>query len=194
MQVFGLVGLLITIAIAAWWFTSMGPVAAPQGDTASVETNLDPTIQAEINTHENLILLTSPEPNEVITSPLTLTGKARGNWYFEGSFPVVLTDWDGRILAEGFAQARGPWMTEDFVPFTLTLHFESPYHSGDSTFMSRGSLILRKDNPSGMPENDDALEIPIMFKALDDNTKANANSSYHDAIDQARKAANSLEF
>ena len=29
--------------------------------------------------------------------------------------------------------------------------------------MKRGSLILKKDNPSGMPEHDDALEIPIFF-------------------------------
>jgi len=48
-------------------------------------------------------------------------------------------------------------MTEDFVRFSGELIFETPGVS------NRGALILRKDNPSGMPENDDALEIPITF-------------------------------
>lgn len=196
MQVFGLVGLMITIAIAAWWFVSMGPVAEVQNPAESViETPLDPVIQAEIDTHADLIVLSSPEPNETITSPLTLTGKARGNWYFEASFPVILTDWDGRIIAEAPAMARGPWMTEDFVPFILTVSFESPYHAGDPDFMRRGSLILKKDNPSGLPEHDDALEIPIMFNAADQPSPTQANDpSYHDVIDRAQKAADSLEF
>ena len=54
-------------------------------------------------------------------------------------------------------------MTEDFVPFSATLEFTSPYPGKGQDFMKRGSLILKKDNPSGLPENDDALEIPIQF-------------------------------
>jgi hypothetical protein len=194
MQVFGLVGLLITITIAAWWLTSMGPVATTSvTDGQSVEILLDPVIQAAIDAHADLVVLTSPEPNDTVTSPLTLTGKARGTWYFEGSFPVILTDWDGRIIAEGVAMARGPWMTEDFVPFTVTITFESPYRSNDPDFMRRGSLILRKDNPSGLPEYDDALEIPIRYSVSNEQTTA-GNSSYGEILDRAEGAARSLEF
>lgn len=196
MQIFGLVGLIITIAIAAWWLVSMGPVApAPTPDGQPVTVPLDPVIVADIEAHKDLIMLTSPEPNETISSPLTLTGKARGTWYFEGSFPVILTDWDGRIIAEQVATARGPWMTEDFVPFTLTFSFTSSYHAGDPDFMQRGSLILRKDNPSGLPEHDDALEIPIIFSAADAPAPAEKSpASYGETLDQARKAAEQLEF
>jgi hypothetical protein len=50
-------------------------------------------------------------------------------------------------------------MTEDFVPFKATLNF-----TVDKNIYSRnGALILKKDNPSGLPEYDDALEIPIVF-------------------------------
>lgn len=107
----------------------------------------------------DLIQLTTPQPNEVISTPLVVSGQARGSWFFEGSFPVTLTNWDGLIIAEGVAQAQGEWMTTEFVPFSVTLTFEYP------TLYDRGSLILKKENPSGLPENDDALEIPVKFSS-----------------------------
>jgi len=107
----------------------------------------------------DLIRVNTPRPNAEIESPLTITGEARGYWYFEATFPVILTDWDGRIIAEGYASAQDDWMTEAFVPFTATLEF-----TVDTSVSNRGSLILKKDNPSGLPEHDDALEFPVYFK------------------------------
>jgi len=106
----------------------------------------------------DLIRIDSPRPNQEIESPLIIKGEARGYWFFEGDFPVVLTDWDGLIIAQAIAQAKGEWMTQDFVQFEALLEFEKPGYS------DKGSLILQKDNPSGLPENDDALEIPVIFK------------------------------
>lgn len=105
----------------------------------------------------DLIRLTAPRPGTVISSPLTVEGEARGTWFFEASFPVFVVDWDGRIIGQGIAQAQGDWMTQDFVPFSAEVEFETP------TYKNTGSLILKKDNPSGLPQNDDALEIPIVF-------------------------------
>jgi hypothetical protein len=113
------------------------------------------------NELNNLIHLNNPRPNQVISSPLVIQGEARGGWFFEASFPVILTDWDGLIIASGVATAQGDWMTNDFVPFTATLTFKNP------TYKNNGSLILKKDNPSGLPENDKALEIPVIFKNID---------------------------
>lgn len=104
------------------------------------------------------IVLETPLPSSFIDSPLTIKGQARGTWFFEASFPVVLVNWDGLIIAEGFATAESDWMTEDFVPFTASLNF-----TPDTTVSNRGALILQRDNPSGLPENDDALEIPVFF-------------------------------
>lgn len=106
----------------------------------------------------DMIVLNAPQSGEAITSPLTMTGEARGGWYFEATFPVVLTNWDGLIIAEGYAEAEGDWMTEEFVPFSATLTFEKPEY-GDNGF-----LILQKANASGLPEHDAALEIEIMFE------------------------------
>ena len=106
----------------------------------------------------NLIRVSSPQLNQEIASPLTITGEARGTWYFEASFPIALVDWDGLIIAEGHAEAQSDWMTEEFVPFKAILTFKAP------TYKNYGALILRKDNPSGLPEHDDALEIPVLFR------------------------------
>jgi len=126
-----------------------------------------PTLSEELAAHiaakSDLVTLTTPVPLGLVASPLTISGEARGPWFFEGSFPVSLTNWDGLIIAEGYVTAEGEWMTEEFVPFYGTLEFVSPYNEGDPHFMKSGSLILQKDNPSGLPEHDDALEIPVRF-------------------------------
>jgi hypothetical protein len=105
-----------------------------------------------------VLRVTSPSLDVPITSPLEVTGEARGTWFFEGSFPVFLTNWDGLIIAEGYATAQGEWMTEEFVPFTASLSFEKPEYGAN------GTLILKKDNPSGLPEYDDAVEFPVLFE------------------------------
>jgi len=116
----------------------------------------------------DLIRINTPRPNQTISSPLTITGEARGNWYFEASFPIVLTDWDGKIIAKGIARAKSDWMTTDFVPFEATLTFTVDKNA----YRNKGSLILRKDNPSGLPQNDDALEIPIMIAGITETAKS----------------------
>ena len=110
----------------------------------------------------------SPSLNQTIQSPLTITGEARGLWFFEASFPIVVTNRDGLIVGQTIAQAKADWMTEDFVPFEATLTFTSD----PSAYSQKGTLIFKKDNPSGLPENDDAFEIPINFASVEqpDNT------------------------
>ncbi|KKP33025.1 MAG: hypothetical protein A2312_01195 [Candidatus Staskawiczbacteria bacterium RIFOXYB2_FULL_32_9] len=107
----------------------------------------------------DLIIVENPRPNQVIQSPLFIKGKARGTWFFEASFSVVLVNWDGLIIAQGLATAKEDWMTEEFVLFEANLYFTID----KDTYSNRGALILKKDNPSGLPEYDDALEMPIIF-------------------------------
>ena len=103
------------------------------------------------------IRLESPKANQIVSSPLVVTGIARGTWYFEASFPVRLLDANNQELAVMPAQAQGEWMTEDFVPFSVTLTFANP-----ST--ATGKLILQKDNPSGDPARDEQIEILVRFR------------------------------
>ena len=110
------------------------------------------------NCKSEYIVLDSPAPGDVINSPLNVRGRARGIWFFEGDFPLLLRDSRGKVIAKGFATAKGEWMTQKFVPFEGTLKFKKPEDG------SRGTLILKKNNPTDLPEHDDALEIPIFFK------------------------------
>jgi len=104
----------------------------------------------------NLIRVLSPKVAGVVTSPLIVAGEARGNWFFEASFPVELRDATGELVASGIATAKGNWMTTDFVPFEAKLTFTKP-----STIA--GVLILKKDNPSGDQALDASLEVPVKF-------------------------------
>jgi len=117
-------------------------------------------IHADATAHcrEGFIVVEAPTPGAVIESPLSIQGRARGTWFFEGDFPVILEDARGNSLANGFVTAQGEWMTKEFVPFTGTLSFTRPEQD------DRGSLIFKKDNPSEKRELDDAMMIPIFFQ------------------------------
>ena len=137
------------------------PIETPVENIDHLVTDIVPpenTEPIEIEDKSDKIILESPRPEALVSSPLKITGKARGNWFFEASFPVTLTNWDGLIIAEGIATAQSDWMTEDFVPFEAVLDYKV-----DTTVSNRGSLILKKDNPSGLPEHDDYLEITVFF-------------------------------
>ena len=102
------------------------------------------------------ITVSEPDPNVPVSSPLTVTGEARGGWYFEASFPVKLLDAGNNVIAQGPAQAQGDWMTPNFVPFSVILTFppQTP---------QMGTLVLEKDNPSGEPQNDASVSIPVQL-------------------------------
>lgn len=106
-----------------------------------------------------IINMTSPKPDSVISAPLEITGKARGSWFYEGAFSIYLIDESERILAETRATSMSDWMTEDFVPFSATMYFSLPENSG----VNRGFIVLLRDNPSGLPENEGMRKIPVQF-------------------------------
>lgn len=112
----------------------------------------------------DLIRLDEPRPNTTVISPLTVRGEARGFWFFEASFPLRLLDGNGNVLVEHFATAQDEWMTEEFVPFAATIEFAEPDTPA-------GTLILEKDNPSGLPEHADELRVPVKFAKAQESSQ-----------------------
>jgi hypothetical protein len=104
----------------------------------------------------DLIRISSPRPNDTIQSPIRITGEARGLWFFEASFPAKIYDANGKELGTAIVTATEDWMTEEFVPFEAMMEFKAPT-------TATGTLVLQKDNPSGLPENDDKLVVPVKF-------------------------------
>src|SRR3989338_8106255 len=140
---------IILIALAGFYAIKINTAVAPSDGEHTASTTTE--------TSSPLVRLTTPRPNAEITSPLVVTGEAQGNWYFEASFPVRLLDGNGKEIAVVPAQAQGNWMTTDFVPFRAELTFIIPN-------TKEGTLVLEKDNPSGLSEYADEVHIPIRFE------------------------------
>ncbi len=106
------------------------------------------------NNSSDLIKVELPFPGAVVGKQFSVIGEARGYWFFEASFPVELLDKDGKILATAIAQAEGDWMTENFVPFKADLVVPE-------TYIGPATLVLKRDNPSGLAENDASISFGI---------------------------------
>lgn len=105
------------------------------------------------------VVVDSPVFGELVTSPLLVSGRARGFWFFEGELPMVLKDEDGRILWQGnyMITSGQDWMTSEFVEFSLPISFPQP----QTDF---GVLIIQKNNPSDLRHLDASFAVPVRFR------------------------------
>lgn len=118
---------------------------------------------SEDGAQETGVRINQPQSKSVVSSPLTVSGEARGTWFFEGSLPVVIADATGNILVETYATSTQDWMTEDYIPFTATVTFSV-------NEQQRGELIIQKANPSGLPENTAEIHVPITLQPSQEAT------------------------
>ncbi len=105
------------------------------------------------------VVVFSPIKNQAVSSPVKISGKAKGTWFFEASFPVSVLDQDGTVLGIAPMQAKGEWMTEDYVPFEGEVTFTQPK-------AMTGFLLFENDNPSDMPEFHKEYRLEINFNPL----------------------------
>lgn len=115
------------------------------------------TLQGNALEKFDLVRVHAPLSNSMVKSPLLVQGQARGVWFFEASFPVSIVDGNGNVLGRGIAKADADWMTEKFVPFQTIVEFKTP-------ITKEGTLVLEKDNPSGLAEHDNKLYVLVRFK------------------------------
>lgn len=109
---------------------------------------------ATSNTTSPNIRLNNLEPNQTIPRNFTITGEAVGTWLFEADFPVVVKTTAGDTIDSFIAQGQGDTMTEDFVSFEVTVDLFD--FNGN-----RAVIEFQKDNPSGNPELDESISIPV---------------------------------
>src|SRR3989338_3548154 len=78
-------------------------------DILTTATNIVP--EDKINTSTNVetaiedVIVTAPLAQAEIGDGFKVEGKAKGNWFFEGSFPIKLLDADGTVLTQTPATA-----------------------------------------------------------------------------------------
>ncbi len=149
---------LVVFALIFWGLTrgiSKAPVLENPDNTAVVPEVLPAQ-------KEGKIVVSSPLPESTVSaSPLVIKGRAVGNWFFEATAPVEVVNWDGLIIGEGYIKVDDgyDWMTTEMVPFTGTIS----YDANQIGVYNYGWIIMKKDNPSGEPQFDDALEFKILF-------------------------------
>lgn len=107
--------------------------------------------------HSDEIRVNAPHAGARVTSPLRVSGIARGSWFFEGDAPVVVLDSGGRAIGAHYISAQDEWMTRQFVPYAGSVEFQVPEKEG------RGTLVLKRDNPTGREKHDRSVRIPIRF-------------------------------
>jgi len=121
-----------------------------------------PTIPSPISrpavSADGTLTVSAPGINAIVVSPAAIAGSAQG-WYFEAVFPVKILDGDGTVLGSGQAQAQSDWMITSSVPFSATISFTNPKYAN-------GTIVFRKDNPSGLPKYDEEFILPIWFRTI----------------------------
>lgn len=102
--------------------------------------------------------ISNPLPNSEIKSPLVVTGRLRGSWFFEATAGVAVLDSKKQVITVNPLMATTDWMTSDWVSFTGTTSYPMAY-KGQS-----GYIQISNDNPSGLPENSKTYLIPVLFR------------------------------
>lgn len=101
--------------------------------------------------------LTRPAADELVAlGKINVEGSMPGTWFFEANAMAVVLDASGTLLGTGPLTAKGEWMTASSVPFSGTISFSPP-------MTGTGTLVIKNDNPSGLPENDKAESYVINF-------------------------------
>lgn len=136
---------VVLIILGGFYYLDSRPVYSPTNSNLSSDQIAD------------LIKVESPIADDLILSPVVIFGQARGQWFFEASFPIRLLDASGKQIGQGIATAQDEWMTTEFVDFEAELEFNQPA-------TATGTLILEKDNPSGLSEYDAQVTIPVSFE------------------------------
>ena len=150
--------IIIVITVFAAFIFDWG-----RNEAMAPEANLNATTTESLGHYSSSsidmpIVVTNIKDDQEVTSPIKIEGRARGNWFFEATFPVRLVDAEGNIIASTAARALSDWMTTDFVNFTAELTYNK------STSTGRALIVLSKDNPSDNPEFDQSIFIPVKLK------------------------------
>jgi hypothetical protein len=141
--------IILVLILIAGYFLFFNNTKTPVG-------NIDNSLESITynNASADLIQVELPFPGAVTGKEFSVIGQARGNWFFEASFPIDLLDKDGNILVQTYATAQGEWMTTEFVPFKGEVKAPIEY-------IGPATLVLKKDNPSDLREHDASISFPI---------------------------------
>ncbi len=147
-----ILGVIIVVLLGILIF--IPGVKSPAGPSNATST---PNVPQPIISPDGHVEVSAPLADQTIKSPVVITGNVTGGgWFFEASFPIKIVDANGAVLGQGIAQANADWMSTGTVPFSAVINFKA-------SKTATGTIVLSKDNPSGLPEHDMSFSVPIRF-------------------------------
>lgn len=155
---------LAVVALGGWYaYANRGgssrvePVATTtSGSVGEKGGNLLPMVGKQAPQGE--IIIERPRVGDKISSPISVSGRARGRWFSEATAPVMVIDVNGKVLGRGSVTAQGDWMTASgTVPFSGTVSF-----TGKTA--DQGAVVFMNDNPSGLEANALYYAVPVFLK------------------------------
>lgn len=153
--------IIVTWTVSTWDTMSGAMIESGNDTTTTRDTSPTPQFTTSLSwALAEQVIIISPAENALIDNPLIITGSAPGNWFFEWVAPVTIVNRNGLILWDWYISAIGEWMTTGMVDFSGLI----VYNRDPITPYPYWWIILNRDNPSGMPENDAWIEIPILFE------------------------------
>gem|GEM_PF-1576516 len=125
---------------------------------SNYQNNQSTSNQSKTFTSQKGVLITLENFNEKLTCPLIIRGAVTGTWFFEAEFQAQIISSE-TTLANLIARATNEnWMTEAPVNFVIE------YDCSNCLANTQLQLKLQKNNPSGLPEFDDSVIIPISLE------------------------------
>ena len=106
----------------------------------------------------NTIVVTEPKPNQLVSSPFKIDGKAVGKWFFDEKLNARLEDEFGNVIMTKPVKALSSTKTNGFVPFVVAMN----YKNTDAT-TSAGRLFIERTNTTFVGDQG-PLIIPVRFK------------------------------
>lgn len=156
----GIILLLVIVGAVLVWFFAGQPVLGPLANESATTTpqgedteQTGPLTPAQL---EARVVIDAPESGANVPGAFTVTGRAPGPWFFEASFPIEVRSAAGTVLTTAVATALTDWMTVDDVAFKADITVTG--YTGAAT------LVLKRDNPSGLPEHDASVSIPVTIQ------------------------------
>lgn len=104
------------------------------------------------------IILQTPKAGDLISSPLTVTGLAPADWFYQGELLITLEDSERQVIAKHFGSKQpGNTTVPNYNSFSAWIDFE--------TDASIGYLVVYKNNLSAtaVETGDQSQRWPIIF-------------------------------
>lgn len=117
----------------------------------------EPSTENKILGNKDDLVSFSIAPGTKVRGVVSYSGVIKGAYFFEANILINVLDANRNILKAGNTMATGDWMTSGPVSFAGTIDF--------SGLKKGGAFIeIHNDNPSGLPENDKSVLIPVVIE------------------------------